>query len=465
MGPRALFTTAYRRKDPRRRGDTYDYAETYMRSALHFSGNRLASYGLRFIKQNVPGVEILEYPTWSQYLAKLREGWDVVGLSFYLDEIHEVVEMVRAARQLCPGVQIWGGNYGVLTDEVQPHFDRIFVGYAEHAVGRALGVPVGEIQHPPLVKWVGISGMPVMLQGVLFTTRSCNFACSFCQTPPFGGKPSRVPLESLERVVAHYASIGVREVSISDEYFGMFTPHDDHVIDLLQRYGMRWRCQTRIDRLRKKLDDWSERGFLGAYVGIENLRDDHLRDMNKRLTIRETYDLVGEMHARGKALLGFYIIGLPDHSASEIKQEIRDLADLRLDMTQICILTPLPRTPQWYEISERYGIFEKDWHKFDLHHLVWNHPRVEPEQMRDLLQWGLRKVHSTARFAVTAQKILRGYGAGSMVRGADHLLRSALRVRGFDFDSVGLLPPVPSGRGTASPVPAPPPPAPLPVGA
>lgn len=445
MAQRVLFTTAYRRKDPGHRGDTYDYAATYMKSALHFSGNRLASYGLRFIKQNVPPVEILEYPTWSQYVAKLREGWDVVGFSFYIDEIHEIVEMIGAARRMCPGVQIWGGNYGVLTDEVQHHFDRIFVGYAEQAVGQALGVPVGEIRHPPLVKWVGISGVPVMLQGVLFTTRSCNFACSFCQTPPFGGKPSRIPLESLERVIAHYASIGVREVSISDEYFGMFTPHDDRVIDLLQRYGMFWRCQTRIDRLSKKLDDWSERGFLGAYVGLENLRDDHLRDMNKRLTIRETYSLVKEMHARGKALLGFYIIGLPDHTAKEIKEEIRDLAALRLDMTQICILTPLPRTPQWFDIQEKFGIFEKDWHRFDLHHLVWNHPRVAPGEMRDLLLWGLRKVHSTARFAVTAQKVLRGYGGGSMARGASHLLRSALRVRGFDFDSMGVLPPEPDG--------------------
>ncbi|MEM3087142.1 MAG: B12-binding domain-containing radical SAM protein [Halobacteria archaeon] len=441
MASRVLFTTSYRRKDPRRAGDTYDYAETYMKSALHFSGNRLSSYGLRFIRQNVPPVEILEYPTWGQYVERLQEGWDVVGFSFYLDEIHEILEMVETARRLCPGAQIWGGNYGVLTDEARPHFDRIFVGYAEHAVGQALGVEVGEIRHPPLVKWVGVSGVPVMLQGVLFTTRSCNFACSFCQTPPFGGKPSRVPLESLERVIAHYARIGVREVSISDEYFGMFTPHDDHVIDLLQRHGLRWRCQTRIDRLSKKLDDWSERGFLGAYVGIENLRDDHLRDMNKRLSIRETYAFVKEMHERGKALLGFYIIGLPDHTARDIKEEIRDLAALRLDMTQICILTPLPRTPQWFDIQEKFGIFERDWHNFDLHHLVWNHPRVGPEEMRDLLLWGLRRVHSTARFAVTARKILRGYGRGSVVRGAAHLLDSALRVRNYDFASAGLLPP------------------------
>ncbi len=440
MPPRVLFTTSYRRKDPRHRGDTYDYGHTYMKSALHFSGNRLASYGLRFIKQNVPPVEILEYPTWGQYVEKLREGWDVVGFSFYLDEIHEIIEMIGAARRLCPGVQIWGGNYGVLTDGVQPHFDRIFVGYAEHAVGQALGVQVGEIQHPPLVKWVGVSGVPVILQGVLFTTRSCNFACSFCQTPPFGGKPSRVPLESLERVIAYYAKIGVREVMLSDEYFGMFTPHDDRVIDLLQEHGMFWRCQTRIDRLTKKLDDWSERGFLGAFVGVENLRNENLRDMNKRLTIRETYALVREMHERGKALVGFYIIGLPDHTAREIEGEIRDLAALRLDMTQICILTPLPRTPQWFDIEKEYGIFEKDWHKFDLHHLVWNHPRVGPEEMRDLLLRGLKKVHSTARFAVTARKVLRGYGEGSMARGAGHLLRSALRVRTFDWaDGGGLL--------------------------
>ena len=30
---------------------------------------------------------------------KLKEGWDVVGLSFYLSETHEALEMVEAARQ------------------------------------------------------------------------------------------------------------------------------------------------------------------------------------------------------------------------------------------------------------------------------------------------------------------------------------------------------------------------------
>jgi hypothetical protein len=52
---------------------------------------RVNSFGLRFIKQNVPEVEILEYPTWNEYVAKLGErDWDIVGFYFLLNENNEI---------------------------------------------------------------------------------------------------------------------------------------------------------------------------------------------------------------------------------------------------------------------------------------------------------------------------------------------------------------------------------------
>jgi len=92
-----------------------------------FCWPRIQSYGLRFLKQNIPEIEILEYPTWEQYVKKLREGWDVVGFSFYLSDTPEVLEMVEYARSA--GIEeIWCGNYGALTPEIQDRFDKIFIG-------------------------------------------------------------------------------------------------------------------------------------------------------------------------------------------------------------------------------------------------------------------------------------------------------------------------------------------------
>ena len=48
--------------------------------------------GLRFLKQNVPEIEIPELPTVAEYRRTLARGWDVVGISFYLDETPRALE-------------------------------------------------------------------------------------------------------------------------------------------------------------------------------------------------------------------------------------------------------------------------------------------------------------------------------------------------------------------------------------
>jgi len=94
MPPRVLFTTVYKKGS-----EPYDYIGANTRSWFRFYWPRIQSFGLRFLKQNIPELEILEFPTWEEYHKKLEEGWDVVGLSFYLSETHEAIEMVEAARK------------------------------------------------------------------------------------------------------------------------------------------------------------------------------------------------------------------------------------------------------------------------------------------------------------------------------------------------------------------------------
>ena len=101
MTHRVLFTTAYRNSS-----EPYDYIGANTRSWFRFYWPRIQSFGLRFLKQNIPEIEILEFPTWDEYEKKLQEGWDVVGLSFYLSETHEAVEMAEAARSAGAG-EVW----------------------------------------------------------------------------------------------------------------------------------------------------------------------------------------------------------------------------------------------------------------------------------------------------------------------------------------------------------------------
>jgi hypothetical protein len=115
--PRILLTTRCRDSG------LYDYfRENAPRNfRWRFAMPRTISFGLRFLRQNLPTLEILEYPTRRQFSAQLKRGWDAIGFSFYLEETNDILAMAAEARQA--GVrELWAGNYGALTPSIQLYF-------------------------------------------------------------------------------------------------------------------------------------------------------------------------------------------------------------------------------------------------------------------------------------------------------------------------------------------------------
>jgi radical SAM superfamily enzyme YgiQ (UPF0313 family) len=400
MGPRVLFTTVYM-KDSK----PYDYIGANSRSWFRFYWPRVQSFGLRFLKQNIPELSILEFPTWEEYLRKLDEGWDVVGLSFYLNETHEAVEMAQAARE--KGVpEVWSGNYGALTPEIQDKFDRNFVGYSEQNVASYFNRKVDKVVHPPLIEYLNSPfGIKLNIYGVMFTTRGCPVGCKFCQTPVFCNRPTAVPLESIEKVLEYYKKHDINVVLIEDENFGCNRRHADQVVELLDEYEMVWGCMARADYLRGKIEEWAEArekkkrgkhalaGFGGAAIGIENLHQERLDDIKKKEGTEDILETVRMLQKHGLGTVGYYMIGFEDDTDESLREDIKKLAALKLDITQICVITPLPQTPLWKEIEEKHGIADHDYRHYDGKHLVWNHPHITPEEMKTILDRSLRQVY------------------------------------------------------------------------
>ena len=404
---RVLFSTAYIRD----RSDIYNWMQTNVSYKSYLHAHRTISAGLRFIKQNIPSIEILEYPAWEQYLNKLKEGWDIVGFSFYLNETHEIMKMAKKAREF--GVpELWGGNYGVLTGDVQPHFDRIFLGYSERKIAKTLGYKVNGIVHPPLIVPAGLPNLNINWMGVLFTTRGCTIKCTFCQSPSFEEKVEKIPIESIERVLAYYRRMGVGNVVILDEYFGMNPKHADAVVALFKKYRLLWWTMTRADFISKKLDAWDDGklGLAGVGLGLESFNSDVLERINKREKAQEILDAVKLVHKKGIGVIGYYMIGFDIEDRKSIKQSLKKLGELNLEATQLCIITPLPKTPLWDEIDEKYGIFEKDWHRYNTKHLVWNHPTISPKEMEGLLFFGFAQANPKR----TVIRRLRKIGVGTL---------------------------------------------------
>jgi radical SAM superfamily enzyme YgiQ (UPF0313 family) len=446
MPPRVLFTTVYR-KDSR----PYDYIGTNSRSKwFRFYWPRIQSFGLRFLKQNLPELEILEYPTWDEYIAKVKEGWDVIGLSFYINETQESLEMVEAARKTGTVGEIWAGNYGALTPEIQSRFDKVFVGYAENQLAPYFGRKMRDVVHPPLIEYLNTPfGIKLNIYGILFTTRGCPVGCKFCQTPVFCSKPTPISIDSLERVIAYYKKNNINIVLIEDENFGSNRKHANRVVELLDDYEMVWGCMARADYLRDEISEWAEMrirkgrnrivGFGGAAIGIETLHQERLDDIKKNEETEDILETIRLLKKYGLGTVGYYMIGFEADTKDSLRVDIGRLASLKLDITQICVLTPLPQTPLYKEIEGKYGIWDIDYHHYDGKHLVWNHPNISSPEMEHILDRSLRQVNSWTSPLRTSARVWANAYRYAGLNGIREVAAYISRANKFDFGQRRLL--------------------------
>ena len=364
---------------------TPDYFRIPARRCFFRYKQAIPPTGIRFLKENIPQIETLEYPSWREFERKLEESWDVVGISFLMKDIPVVKKMIELAR--LEGVkEIWGGGYGILCDEMRGSFDRTFVGHAENEVSELLtGKRINRIRHPSIVTVLTRPYFPLIREkhGLIFVSRGCNFRCSFCQMPVFVRERTLISLESIREALENYEKKGVKCVTIMNEISLLNRGHSAKVIELIQEFGFTWGCETRLDILKGRVNELKKKGLISCIVGIESLRQKNLNFINKRLSVETILQTIKELRDNDIGVLGMFTIGYPTDTEKDIREEIERLSSLDIQHCHFPILTPFPHTALWEELS-KYGPFDPDYSKYDCTHLIWNHPTISPERMREV---------------------------------------------------------------------------------
>lgn len=383
-------------------GNWYDKTDTYMAwtCALPLP-DRLSvtcpPTGLRFLKANVPDVEVLEYPSWSEYLQAIKaERWDMVGISFYTWSTPVAIEMAKVAR--AAGVQeIWGGNYGVLGPGLEEHFTRLIKGPGEAPLHQYVyGKPLDRLRHPAILGESSFRGVQSKV-GYLYSKRGCNIGCTFCSTPVFNPRENPIAAQDMAEALDRYRDEKVAHVIIYDETFFLDNDVAECVVDALAERDLKWICLTRADRIRGRIAELTDRCMDGAIIGVESFRDYNLRDVRKRDDVYNVRETIREMHEHGRRVLGTFIIGFEQDNAETIQFDIGQLAQEGIFACQLTILTPYHATKLFQQMQPL--IVETDLSKFDLYHLVWKHPKIGFEEMRTLLAWAQCKVNDPATIA------------------------------------------------------------------
>jgi hypothetical protein len=403
---------------------SWDKQPSRIRVAMSF----LNHPGLCFLRANLP-CKILEYPSNEDFETALADPPEVLGISFYINETELALDMAARARRA--GVrEVWAGNYGAYSPQIAQAFDGVFTGWGESQAAMALGLPPisqTALRHPEMYGAIGTNIFPRMvLSGLLYTSRGCPWACNFCQTPDFYGKAVQIPLQTIDEILWTYHRRGITGINILDENFGTFTSHSLEVVELLHRHRMRWIALTRVDTLLKNFDRWASKGLFGAHLGIESLNQQSLTGAVKKVSSLDSIRLLKEMGRRNMFVQAFYILGFEQDTVESIREDIATLAELDIDVVQVQILTPYPRTGQRSMIEEQYGIADGNLSKYNSRHLVWHHPRIQPQEMRELQMWANTKLTSSRRALRTLAKFAVYCGQKTAnLAGAKLLLDSA----------------------------------------
>lgn len=355
------------------------------------------SPGLRFLKQNIPEIEVLEYPSWEEYTEKLKEGWDLVGFSVYLYQIPEILEMIEFARE--QGVQeIWAGNYGAPVPVIEEAVDRVVEGPGFQELAELFGysLDLDKIEHPGILATVTVIGdLPFFSFGILYTAFGCPYTCSFCQTPTFIRNRLNVSLESIDRALSFYHDLGIKYIAIFDETFGADPVHYDRVTALLAKYEMYWAAQSRVELYLANFEEWYRRGARLPGIGVEFMDEDLLKRMNKQQSVDRVREWARLSRRPGMFRYAFSIVGHPELDREGTIRDAQALNDLGFEINRSSVLTPFPNTDQWRHLDAEFGIDEPDLHRYDSRHLVWRHPHIGKAEMQELLHTLKTTYHSS----------------------------------------------------------------------
>lgn len=142
----------------------------------------------------------------------------------------------------------------------------------------------------------------------------------------------------------------------------------------------------------------AESGCVGVFVGLETFSEPNLSRVDKGLNrVSEYRERIRLLHHYGIGVEAGVVLGFDADSAGTLRETLKALDDLCIDMAQISVLTPLPGTPLFRTMGDR--ILDRNWAHYDFHHVVFQPSRMSVEALQAGHDWLTREFYRPWRVA------------------------------------------------------------------
>ncbi|MCL4807908.1 MAG: cobalamin-dependent protein [Thermoanaerobaculia bacterium] len=365
------------------------------------------SFGLYFLAENVDAdVTVLDFPSRERFVRELRNGYDLVGISFIAPNFAKARDMARLVRLLSPGARIVLGGHGAAIEGIETlvDCDDVVRGEGIGGLRAILGQdPAAPVVHPvlPSTERQSILGIPLLGRSanLLVPGVGCVNACRFCSTSHFFGKAYRPFLgtgrELFETARQIADRTGTDDFFVMDENFLKDAGRALELLEEMERHRRYFGFQlfSSAEAIRAfGLDNMVRLGVSFVWIGVESATRTGNFAKNEGVDARL---LTRELRDRGITVLASGILCAEHHTPANIQAEIDFMVGLEADMVQFMLLTPLPVTVLYRDMQQK-GLLREDlpwaeWH--GQKELSWNHPGFPGDAPARWLEKAFRADH------------------------------------------------------------------------
>jgi radical SAM superfamily enzyme YgiQ (UPF0313 family) len=236
------------------------------------------------------------------------------------------------------------------------------------------------------------------------TTRGCPFNCNFCSVTTMSGV--RYRFRPVENVIEELQALDGRFIYFVDDNIIGVPRRAKALFKAFRPLNLGWASQVTINFARdpELMRLARESGCYGVFIGFETFSNKSIRDAGKGVNKPDEYLRdIRRIHDAGIRVWGSFIFGF-DNDALDIFRETLDFIEKsRMEFAQFSLLTPLPGTALFRQFEEEQRIVHRDWSKYDLGSIVFNHPLLTAERLH------YEKNHAWRRF-YSIRSILKRLG-------------------------------------------------------
>lgn len=334
------------------------------------------SWGLMMIQCNIQArCNLLDFPSLERFEQELRDhDYDIVGISSILVNIGKVKKMCELIRLHRPhAVIVVGGHLANLPDLAQRiDADHIVRGEGVRWFRRFLGEDENRpLNHPAVLTPVNMRALGVDVPSNLGETSAtlipsvgCPLGCNFCSTSAmFGGKGKFVDFyqtgdELFEVLCGLERELKAVSFFVMDENFLLMRKRALRLLELMKQHHKPWVFYLFASAnvlAQYSMEQLVDLGVSWVWMGLEGKNSQY-----GKLKGIDTQAVVRELQSHGIRVLGSTIIGLEDHTLSNISEAIDHAVSHGTDFHQFMLYTPLPGTELHANLSRKGLIVSED---------------------------------------------------------------------------------------------------------